>query len=78
MYISLPELEAILAASREKEQHNQRFLAAIQGIDLDKQSKDSVDERFKAAQIRAQAALEGKNKEEVELDEIEMDYEVEE
>jgi hypothetical protein len=53
-------------------------LAAIQGIDIDAESSDSAEERFEASRRRAQAVLEGKSKEEVEMDDIEMDYEIEE
>lgn len=74
----MPELEAILHESREKVRREQKFLAAIQGIDIDAQSKENAEERFEASRRRAQAVLEGKSKEEVEMDDIEMDYEVEE
>lgn len=36
--ISMPELVATLSASREARHEHHKFLAAIQGIDLDKQS----------------------------------------
>jgi hypothetical protein len=36
----MPELTATLAAMREKEQRNNRFQAAIQGIDLDEGDKE--------------------------------------
>lgn len=35
----MPELTAILVAKRESDYENRKFLAAIQGIDLDKESK---------------------------------------
>ena len=40
----MPELTAILEASRDKERREQKFLAALQGVDLDDDSeeKDSV------------------------------------
>jgi hypothetical protein len=37
----MPELTAILVAKRESEYEERRFLAAIQGVDLDKESKRS-------------------------------------
>ncbi len=77
-YVSLKELELILKEARDKEHRHHRFLAAIQGIDLDAQSEQSSKDRFEAAQRRATATLQGKSSEEVELEEIEMDYEVEE
>ena len=36
----MPELTATLSASREKDHNNQRFLAAIQGIDLDSEGEE--------------------------------------
>lgn len=78
MYISLPELEMILKEARDKERRHHRFLAAIQGIDLDAESNESAKDKFEAAQRRATAVLQGKSNEQVELDEIEMDYEIEE
>lgn len=77
MNISLPELELILKESRDREHRHNKFLAALQGVDLDA-NQESAEDKFKKAQQRAQAVLEGKSSEEVELDEIEMDYEIEE
>jgi hypothetical protein len=37
----MPELTSILIAKREKEHEERKFLAAIQGIDLDKNTKSS-------------------------------------
>ena len=37
----MPELVATLSAHREKEEREHKFLAAIQGIDLEKQSGNS-------------------------------------
>lgn len=78
MYISLRELELILQESREKERRHHKFLAAIQGIDLDNQSVDNGEDRVAAAKRRIAAQQAGKTKEEAEYLEIEMDYEVEE
>lgn len=41
MSLSMPELTATLNAKRELEYNEKKFLAAIQGIDLDKQSNKS-------------------------------------
>lgn len=78
MYISLPELEAILKEAREKEQRHHRFLAAIQGIDLDKQSKQDSQDKLEAAKRRIAARQSGKSEEEFELQELDLDYEIEE
>jgi hypothetical protein len=78
MYISLPELEAILKEARDREHRQQRFLAAIQGIDLDAQSKESAQEKLEAAKRRVAAMQSGKPKEEFEFEELDLGYEVEE
>jgi len=78
MYISLPELEAILKEARDREQRHHRFLAAIQGIDLDAQSKESAQERLEAAKRRVAAMQSGKPKEQFEFEELDLGYEVEE
>lgn len=78
MYVSLKELELILKESRDKEHRHHKFLAAIQGIDLDNNSMDNGEDRVAAAKRRIAAQQAGKTKEEAEYLEIEMDYEVEE
>lgn len=77
MYISLPELEMILKEARDREQRNQRFLAAIQGIDLDKHSKQDSQDKIEAAKRRVAARQSGKSEEEFELQELDLDYEIE-
>ena len=37
----MPELTAILEASRDKERREQKFLAALQGVDLDDDSPET-------------------------------------
>jgi hypothetical protein len=39
--LSMPELTSLLVSKREKEYEEKKFLAAIQGIDLDKNSSSS-------------------------------------
>lgn len=75
--ISLPELEVILKESRDKEMRHHRFLAAIQGIDLDAQADDGED-RVEAAKRRIAARQAGKSEIEVEYDAFGQDYEIEE
>lgn len=41
--LSLDELMATLNASRDKEHRNMKFLAAMQGIDIDEDSKEPED-----------------------------------
>lgn len=39
--LSMPELSAILKASRDKTHEDRRFFAALQGVDLDKQAGEA-------------------------------------
>ena len=55
--LSLPELNAILSASRDREHRSNKFAAALRGIDLDKHSKEQNEERFEEINRRAQAKL---------------------
>lgn len=77
--LTLSELELILSAAREKEDRNNRFLAAINGIDIDgdkeeKTVKEKVEEKKQI--LAAQAA--GKTREQFELDAFGIDIEIEE
>jgi hypothetical protein len=78
MYISLPELEAILKEARDKERRHHRFLAAIQGIDLDSNQMDDGEDRVEAAKRRIAARQAGKSEVEADYDVLDMDYEIEE
>lgn len=46
--LSMPELIETLKAKRESEYEERKFLAAIQGIDIDKNNKDNAWEKMKA------------------------------
>jgi len=70
-------LEAILKEAREKEMRHHRFLAAIQGIDLDAQMGTGEDP-VEAAKRRIAARQSGKPELEVEFDAFSTGYEVEE
>jgi hypothetical protein len=50
--LSMDELIAILDASREREQRQNRFAAALKGVKLE---EDSAEERFNQVRIRAEA-----------------------
>ena len=77
-HINIDELRVILDAAREREHRNQRFMAAIQGIDIDKDKKDSAKEAFDRVNQKVQAQLQGKTQEELEYDELGLDVEIEE
>ena len=55
--LSLPELNAILGASRDREYRQNKFAASLKGIDLDKISAEQNQERFDEIERRAQAKL---------------------
>lgn len=76
--LCLEELELIIKKAREKEQREQKFMAALKGIDLDSSQEDN-QERFEKVQKRAQAILQNKSADEVERDdfaELGLDIEV--
>jgi hypothetical protein len=75
--LSLPELEAILSASREREHRQNKFLAALQGVDLDKHQQEESEEAFDRIQRRAYAKLSGMSEEMIEHGEFGMDFEIE-
>ena len=72
----MDELQSILEAGREREQRHNKFMAAIQGIDLD-DSKDKMS-KFDEVQRRAEARLTGKSEAVLEYDEFGLDIEIEE
>lgn len=77
--LNLAELTAILDISRKKEHERNRFLAAIQGIDIDKASEERNKERFEAVQERANKRLYGEQAVKVaDLDFFNLDIEFEE
>lgn len=76
--LNLEELKAIIGASREREHRQNKFAAALKGIDLDEGEKEAIKERFDAVQRRVRAKLTGANEKALELDEIAFDFEEEE
>lgn len=59
--LSIPEMEAILGATREREYRQQKFAAALKGIDLDEQQDEDVRERMERVEARAGARLRGED-----------------
>jgi hypothetical protein len=58
--LSLPELEAMLKASREQENRRNKFAAALKGINLDEEEED-VNMRQEIVQRRVEARLNGED-----------------
>lgn len=67
---------AILSAAREKESRQNRFLAAIQGIDLGDE-KNKAKEKFDEVRTRAEAKLTGRSQDEIEFDALGLEIEIE-
>jgi hypothetical protein len=76
--ITLEELELILDAHREQVHANQKFFAALKGIDLDAPSQDEVNDRMERVRNRAAARLKGANPEHADLESMGIDIEIEE
>lgn len=76
--LNLPELELVVSSARDRDERNQKFMAAIQGIDLDSGNKTSTEEIFDRSMNRARAKLEGRSQEQIEMADFELGYEVEE
>lgn len=49
----MPELTAILVAKREKDYENHKFLAALQGVDLDSNNTESPQKKWEDLKARA-------------------------
>lgn len=60
--ISLPELQALLRAVRDKERRQQKFAAALKGIDLD---EDPQNDKFEEVKQRVNKRLRGENPDEL-------------
>jgi hypothetical protein len=54
----MPELVATLEAKQKENYEEKKFLAAIQGVDLDKSSRSSQDDKWE--EIKARAFSKGK------------------
>jgi hypothetical protein len=59
--LSMPELTAILVAKREQDYNEKKFFAAIQGIDLDKESGKTQGQK-EWEDIKARVFSKGKTK----------------
>lgn len=59
--LSMPELTSILVAKREADYDNKKFLAALQGVDLDKGSSPSGGQK-EWEDMKARVFSKGKSK----------------
>jgi hypothetical protein len=70
IYLSIPELEAILQAAREREYARNKFTAALKGIDLDSETGQSAEELFDEVEARAKAKLSGMSQNQYEFGQL--------
>jgi hypothetical protein len=75
--ISLNELYAVIGALREREYRQNKFSAAIKGINLDEETGNTAQGAFAAAEEKANEILTGMNSEERTLSELGFGVEVE-
>lgn len=70
--LTLDELYLLVEKAREEEHRQNRFLAALQGVDLD---EGKTDEAFERVKQKAAADLAGKSEEEYVFDLIGIEVE---
>lgn len=75
--VNLPELYLLLDASRKKDHEHNKFLAALKGVDLDKGSQTSAEEKFNEVQNRVNAKLRGVSNTTVSMEAFNIDVEIE-
>ena len=68
--ICLTELYAIIGALREREYRQNKFSAAINGINLDEETGNTAEGAFAAAEEKAKEILTGMNSEERTMSEL--------
>lgn len=76
--LSLPELEAILDAERKRQYAQNKFLAALKGINLGAEAAESAEDKIQAVKNRVAAKLSGMDEEEYELQTLGLGFEIEE
>lgn len=69
----MEELDKIIDASREQKYQQNKFAAALKGIDIDAQ--DDAKSKFEEVSRRAEAKLNGKSVEESEFADFGIDFE---
>lgn len=72
--VSLDELNLILKAAHQREHRHNKFMAALKGHNID-EAEDDAKARFEASKRRAEAELSGKSIDEVEFEDLGIDFE---
>lgn len=73
--LSLEELNLILETTRENKRRDQVFLAALQGVDLNK--NENMEEKRKEIERRAAARLRGVSEDQATFEEFGISFEQE-
>lgn len=73
--LNLKELETVVRAAREKEHRKNKFLAAINGIDLD--ANDKHKDKFEEIKRRVEARTTGVSEEQLALRDLGIEIETE-
>jgi len=68
--ISLNELYAVIGALREREYRQNKFSAALTGVNLDEETGKTAESAFSVAEERANEILTGMNSEERTMSEL--------
>jgi hypothetical protein len=75
--LSLPELEAILEAYRDQIYRQNKFAAALKGIDLEAGAATSAEDKVQEVKNRVAAKLNGVSQEEYEFGSMGLGIEIE-
>lgn len=73
--LCLDELEAVVRAAREREHRNHKFLAALKGVDIDEDKKESPKDRVEEMKKKIAARRAGKTPEQLELEDFGIGFE---
>jgi len=76
--LNIHELRAIIDASREREHRQNKFNAALKGIDLDEGERKRNQDRLDAIQMRVNARLSGRSEHALESNDLGFTLETEE
>lgn len=76
--LNLKELELIVSTRREEQDRQARWLAAVNGINLDATEQESPEDIVERMKRKAEAMREGKTEDEFEWNDLGIDIEVEE
>jgi hypothetical protein len=71
--LCIAELELVLSAARKQKEEDRKFMAAVQGIDIDSGENDAVD-RVEQMKREVEARQRGISSEQLELEDLGFSY----